>query len=407
MSRINQKEKSAAAAEKPAPFGSDIDLSAFSRETVEHDKVAALEELSGEVQERALTVGVDSGEGCRGGSFFQMDHSVVFSEAYQAGLEVMDINEALEKYDWLKDYWWKSLPSDSDKFAAQAELRQQHGYFLRALPGAKAEFPLQACLYMSQQGMAQNVHNIVIAEEGSELHIITGCTVAPHVESALHVGISEFYVKKNARLTFTMIHNWAPGVSVRPRTGAIIEENGVFLSNYICLKPVKTLQAYPTAYCIGENATVRFNSVLLAQEGTELDLGARVYLQAKGSRAESISKAITTGGNIVARGHFIGEADGVKGHLECRGLILSEKGRIHAIPELEGRSKDVEMTHEAAVGKIAQEEIEYLMARGFTSDEATAAIVRGFLDIEMKGVPDSINEEIRKALQGEELAGGF
>jgi uncharacterized protein len=247
----------------------------------------------------------------------------------------------------------------------------------------------------------------VIAEEGSELHIITGCTVAPKVESALHVGVSEFFVKKDAHLTFTMIHNWAPGVAVRPRTGAIVEENGVFISNYICMKPVQTLQAYPTAYCNGENSTVRFNSILLAREGTNLDLGARVYLRAKGARAEAVSKAISTGGDIIARGHFIGEADGVKGHIECRGLILSGKGKIHAIPELEGKSPDVEMTHEAAVGKIAREEIEYLMARGFSTEEATAAIVRGFLDIEMKGVPESINEGIKKALEGEELAGGF
>ena len=407
MSRTDMKKKTEAAAGKPAPFGPDIDLGAYSARPKAHGKVGRLQELTAEVQEQALSVGVDSEEGCRRGSFFQMDHSVVFSAAYQKGLEVMDIKAALEKYDWLKDYWWKALAADTDKYTAQAELKPHHGYFLRALPGAKAEFPLQACLYMTQEGLAQNVHNIIIAEEGSELHIITGCTVAPRVKSGLHIGISEFYVRKNARLTFTMIHNWAPDVAVRPRSAAIVEENGVFLSNYICMKPVKTLQMYPTAYCVGENATVRFNSILLAQEGTNLDVGARVFLRAKGSRAEAISKAITTGGSVVARGHFIGEAEGVKAHLECRGLILSEKGNIHAVPELEGSVKDVDMTHEAAVGKIAPEEIEYLMARGLTSEEATAAIVRGFLDIEMKGVPASIGNEIQRALKMEEIEGGF
>lgn len=407
MSRIDLKKRSEAAAGKPAPFGPDIDFAAYPAEATAHEEVAKLTELSGEVREKALSVGVDTGEECRRGSFFQMDHSVVFAAAYQSGLEVMDIGAALEKYDWLKEYWWNALAVDADKYTARAELEPHHGYFLRALPGAKAEFPLQACLYLTQEGLAQNVHNIVIAEEGSELHIITGCATAPRVRSGLHIGISEFYVKKNARLTFTMIHNWAPEVAVRPRSAAIVEENGVFLSNYICMKPVQTLQAYPTAYCVGENATVRFNSVLLAQEGSNIDVGARVYLRAKGSRAEAISKAITMGGNVVARGHFIGEAEGVKAHLECRGLILSDKGKIHAIPELEGSVKDLEMTHEAAVGKIAPEEIEYLMARGLTAEEATAAIVRGFLDIEMKGVPESIKEEIRRVLKAENLEGGF
>ena len=407
MSRVDLKKRSEAAAGKPAPFGPDIDFAAYPAEAAEHGEVARLTELPEEVRERALSVGVDTGEECRRGSFFQLDHSVVFAAAYQNGLEVMDIAAALEKYDWLKEYWWNALAVDADKYTARAELEPHHGYFLRALPGAKAEFPLQACLYLTQEGLAQNVHNIVIAEEGAELHIITGCATAPRVRSGLHIGVSEFYVKKNARLTFTMIHNWAPEVAVRPRTAAIVEENGVFISNYICMKPVQTLQAYPTAYCVGENATVRFNSILLAQEGSNLDVGARVYLRAKGSRAEAISKAITLGGNIVARGHFIGEAEGVKAHLECRGLILSDSGKIHAIPELEGSVKDLEMTHEAAVGKIAPEEIEYLMARGLTGEEATAAIVRGFLDIEMKGVPESIKEEIRRALRAEKLEGGF
>lgn len=408
MSRVDLRKKGEAAAEKPAPFGPDIDLDAFRVQGAgERENVAVLGELPGEMRERALDVGVDAEEKCRGGSFFQVDHSVVFSSAHQNGLEVMEIGAALQRYDWLRDYWWKALPVDTDKFTARAELAPHHGFFLRALPGAKAEFPLQACLYLSQEGLAQNVHNILIAEEGSELHVITGCTTAPSVGSALHIGVSEFYVKKNARLTSTMIHHWAPGVAVRPRTGAIVEENGVFLSNYLCLKPVRTLQAYPTAYCVGENATVRFNSLILAREGSSIDLGARVYLRARGSRAESVSKAITTGGDVVARGHFIAEAAGVKAHLECRGLILSEGGRMHAIPELEGRVPDVEMTHEAAVGKIARDEIEYLMSRGLSAEEATAAIVRGFLDIEMKGVPESINEEIRRALANEEIAGGF
>ena len=292
---------------------------------------------------------------------------------------------------------------DSDKYTAQAELAQHHGYFLRALPGAKAEFPLQACLYMSREGLAQNVHNIIIGEENSELHIITGCTTAPTVRSGLHVGVSEFYVKKNAKVTFTMIHNWAEDVAVRPRTGTIVEENGIFMSNYICMKPVKTLQMYPTAYCIGENATVRYNTILLAPEGSHMDVGSKVFLRAKGSRAEVIARAITTGGSIVSRGNLIGEVPGIRAHLECRGLILSESGSILAIPELEGRTSGVDMSHEAAVGKIAEEEIQYLMARGLTSDEATAAIVRGFLDVDIKGLPERLQEEIKNAVRmGEE-----
>jgi Fe-S cluster assembly scaffold protein SufB len=104
------------------------------------------------------------------------------------------------------------------------------------------------------------------------------------------------------------------------------------------------------------------------------------------------------GGYIINRGHLVGEAPGVKGHLECRGLMLSPEGVIHAIPELEARAEGVDLSHEAAVGKIAQEEIEYLMARGLSEDEATATIVRGFLNVGVMGLPAELEAEIEQAV---------
>ncbi len=398
MSKGVLKEKAKHAEKKAAAIGPDIDLDAYSDRAEKHEEVRRLAALTDEIKDRAVAVGMDAEEACRSGSFFQLDHSVVLSSAYQSGLEVLSTTDALNKYEWLRDYWWKAVQVDADKYTAQAELKHHHGYFLRALPGARAEFPLQACLYMTREGLAQNVHNIIIAEEGSELHIITGCTTAQTVRTGLHIGVSEFYVKKNAKVTFTMIHNWAEGVAVRPRSGTIVEENGVFMSNYICMRPVKTLQMFPTTYCTGQNATVRYNTILFAPEGSNMDVGSKVFLSAKGSRAEVVARAITKGGAIVTRGSLVGEVPGIKAHLECRGLILSERGSILAIPELDGRVSGVDMSHEAAVGKIAEEEIQYLMARGLTGEEATAAIVRGFLDVEIKGLPEHLRGEIKKAV---------
>jgi hypothetical protein len=159
---------------------------------------------------------------------------------------------------------------------------------------------------------------------------------------------------------------------------------------------------YPSARCIGENATVRYNSILVTGEGSSIDVGSRVILDAKGARTEIISRAITTGGNIIARGYIEGNAPDVKGHLECRGLILGEKGQIYAIPELKGNLAGIDLSHEAAVGKIAEEEVEYLMARGLTRDEATAAIVRGFLHVDIEGLPPLLSAEIKRAIEASE-----
>jgi len=282
------------------------------------------------------------------------------------------------------------------------ELNQYSGYFIRTLPGFKTIYPVQACLYLAKARLAQNVHNIIIAEENSELHIITGCTTAFGEEAGLHLGVSEFYIKKGAKVTFTMIHSWNPEVAVRPRSAAIVEENGLFLSNYVLMKPVRSLQMYPTARCVGENAAVRFNSILVAGTGSSLDIGSRVILNASGAKTEVISRAITTGGSIVARGYIEGNAPDVKGHLECRGLILPGGGMIHAIPELKGTLAGIDLSHEAAVGKIAEEEVEYLMARGLTRTEATATIVRGFLRVDIEGLPPSLGVELQRAIEASE-----
>ncbi len=399
MRKIDAERKAKEGVFKKSPFGPDIDLGGFTMQAVDLDKVVSLTDLPKEFKERSLCVGLDARAVHRAGSFFQADHSVMLSESRQKGLEVMSMGDALRRYAWLEDYWWEALEPGADKYTAQAELRMTQGYFLRAMSGVKVEFPLQACMYMTKDGLAQNVHNIIIAEEGSELNIITGCTTAQTVRTGLHVGISEFYVKKNARVSFTMIHNWAEDMAVRPRSAAMVEENGLFLSNYVCMKPVRSLQMYPTAYCNGKYSVARFNTVLLAMPGSSMDVGARVYLHAKDSRAEVVTRAITDGGDITVRGHLIGQTPEVKGHLECRGLILSKEGKIHAIPELEGKGSGVELSHEAAVGKIAEEEIRYLMARGLSSDEATAAIVRGFLDVEIKGLPEELKAEISRAVR--------
>jgi Fe-S cluster assembly scaffold protein SufB len=189
---------------------------------------------------------------------------------------------------------------------------------------------------------------------------------------------------------------------VRPRTTTIVEEGGLFLSNYLLMKPVNSLQMYPSARCVGENATVRYNSILVAVPGSNIDVGSRVFLNARNSRTEIVSRAITTGGNIAARGYIEGNAVDVKGHLECRGLILGEKGTIYAIPELKGNLAGIDLSHEAAVGKIAEEEVEYLMARGLTRQEATAAIVRGFLRVDIEGLPPVLAAELKRAVAASE-----
>jgi Fe-S cluster assembly scaffold protein SufB len=374
-----------------------LNLTEYVRETRQWSP-CPLSKLPSEIHSRSLTVGVRPDEKERSGTYFQIDHSPVF-EAIERNLEgkvdISSTRRAVERDSSLKEYFWRLVDSGADEFTDLAERNWDDGYLIRVHEGERVTLPLQACLFISTDGLNQNVHNIIIVEPGAEAQIITGCTIHPSVTRGLHVGISEMFVKKGSKLTFTMIHNWAQGFDARPRTAILVEEDATFVSNYICLNPVRSLQMYPAAYCLGNNSRARFNTILAAKKDSYLDVGAKIVLQGKRSRGEVVSRAIAADdAHAYLPGLIIGKSEDCKGHLECRGLLMSDRASIHAIPRLDAEVKGVELTHEAAVGKIAKDQIEYLMARGFSEEEAQALIIRGFMDIGIFGLPAALTEEI-------------
>ncbi len=382
----------------------EIRIEDFILDGAEVEPITDLRSMSEEEKDNLLMAGIDLEERDRSATFLHVNHSRAHCKTCVSGLEVMDIKEALARYEGLKEYYWKLVNPDKDKYTRAVYEKLHGGYFIRTEKGARITSPVQSCLFIQRERVGQNVHNIIVVEEDSELHIITGCSVAHDVRAALHLGISEVYVKRGGKLTFTMIHNWGPQVHVRPRSACIVEEGGVFINNYILLKPVESAQLYPRIYLNGAGARCTSNSILVSPPGSYLNVGSAVVLNAPDTRAEIISRAITTGGTIVAPGYIEGNSVPSKGHLECKGLILKD-GVIHAIPELKGTVEGVELSHEAAVGKVAQEEIEYLMARGLDEEEATSTIVRGFLNVDIMGLPPELKAAIDKTIEeaGEDM----
>ncbi|MFN4227139.1 MAG: SufB/SufD family protein [Candidatus Ratteibacteria bacterium] len=341
-------------------------------------------------------VGFDIEEKERSGSFLQKDKEVILTKTIQEGVEILPIEKALENYPEIKEkyygYSFKKLNKDFPKDT-------EGGYFIRIRKGVKTLFPVQACLYIKTKKFKQKIHNIVIVEEDAQVYIITGCTSAKETEDAYHLGITEFYVKKNGFLNFTMIHSWKKDIEVQPLSIAIVEEEGIFISNYISLTPVKKIVMYPTTILDGENSKFRSSSIIVSYSDSYQDIGSRCILSNKNTSAEIISRAISYGGKVIARGHIKADSPIVKGHLECRGLIINEEGVIHAIPELETSYRDVELSHEAAIGKIKREEIEYLASRGIPEEEAQSMIIRGFINVEMLGLPEFLEKEIKKIVE--------
>lgn len=366
-----------------------------------NDFLLDLRKINADDRQQLLMAGIDVEEGLRSGTYLQFDRDMVHCKSFQKGVEVCGIKDALKKYNGLPEYYFNLIDPDKDEYTRAVADDLHGGYFIHTQKGAKIANPVQTCMYIKKNDVSQNVHNIVVVEEDSEVHIITGCTTSHGVRSALHLAVSEFYVKKGGKLTYTMVHDWGDEVMVRPRTVGVVEEDGIFLNNYILLHKVQSVQSYPTIYLNAPGAVARFNSVIVTPEGSHVDSGSRIVLNAPDTRGEIISRTITTGGTIIARGEIVGNAVPARGHLECKGLILGG-GTIHAIPELQGNVNGVELSHEAAVGKIAQEEIEYLMARGLDEDEATSTIVRGFLNVDIMGLPEELRENIEKTISENE-----
>ena len=168
-------------------------------------------------------------------------------------------------------------------------------------------------------------------------------------------------------------------------------DDTTYINNYILTSPVSTIQSYPTAYCDGKNSRAIFQSIQGGKKDSIIDVGSRVLLNAPNARGEVISRAVSQDeSKIYSRGHLSGTVPGVKGHLECHGLVLSDDSMIYAVPELEASSANLEMSHEAAVGKISEEEINYLTSRGIAEEDAESMIVRGFLNIDITGLPDEL-----------------
>ncbi|MCX7914175.1 MAG: SufD family Fe-S cluster assembly protein, partial [Thermodesulfovibrionales bacterium] len=250
------RDRAKKALNKTSPYGEDIDLRQFQK-LIERGKIESLELLPKTAKESALMSGVDVTEKERSGSYVQIDHSVVYkrlSKLCEGKVELMSTNEAIESYDWLENYFWRIIQPDADKYTAQVALNPTHGYFIRILPGEKLDYPLQTCLMIAEGYISQNAHNIVIVEENAELHIITGCTLSKSDAIGIHLGISEFYVKRGGKLFFTMIHNWAENFHVRPRTAVMVEEDGIYVNNYALLRPVKSIQSFPLVYLKGDRA---------------------------------------------------------------------------------------------------------------------------------------------------------
>ena len=387
--REKYREKARKVLDKPSKYGVDVDIKEYMPQEIREEPSLA------EYRDLLESVGIEVEEKNRSGSYYQIESQVISAISKQPGLEILSIEEAIDRYgDELKDYYWRTVHVDQDKYTAIAELRGSGGYYIRVKKGYKISFPIQACLLMEMNKSLQAPHNIIIAEENSEASIITGCAAMKEMVG-LHAGITEIYVGENARVNYIMIHKWNRAMHIRPRTGVLVGRNGVYVSHYIAFTEMKSYQSMPRVI-LNEGARAYLSSTIVLDGDSRADSGYELILKEKRSSGQIISRSLTKGNSeIVTRAIISGEAPEVKGHIDCQGLLLSDKSRILTIPILDAKYDDVMLTHEAAVGKLSEEKILWLIARGFRRDEAEGLLIKGFMKTEIPGLPEGLEKMIR------------
>lgn len=327
-------------------------------------------------------------------TFLASDMEVLDAHSASEAIEVLPIKAALEKYSWLKELSFSLVPSDKDDYVKEvADSPELLGYFIRVKAGQKVLLPVQTCYLINSSNFTQHTHNIVIAEANSEIHLISGCTTNVHITTGRHLGVTEYFIKENAVVTSTMIHSWGKEVEVYPRSAAHVGKNGKFVSSYIALSNVKRLQMDPLTI-IEEGGLGEFYSVIYAHEGSYFDVGSTALLNGDNASTQIVSRVVSNGGEVVTRGKIIGQNPGGRGTMACNGLLLSENGFIHAIPELLGNDPALELSHEASVGMISKDELSYLMASGIEEERAKALIIEGFLDLHIPALPEYLQRQI-------------
>jgi hypothetical protein len=390
----------------PARYGMDIDPGRYGRTAPGHIKVSSFSELPEPIKERAATVGTRPDEEYRSGSHLQQDEDTTYLGYTQwekekllpispDGVVILKTEDAIRRYPWLQSFWFKTIPLNLDKYTTFVGANECGGVFIWVKRGTNVELPIQACFYVGASDYVQVPHTFIIAEPYSKVHLISGCVVGPTCERSAHIASTEIYVGEGAEVSFSMLHNWRQDFEVRPRVGAIVDKEGTYRENYILLSEVRNIQIFPTVILRGEGAKASLRMLILGRGKSDIDVGGGIVFNAPHTRGEMVSRAVIADcAKVRMRGLLHAYQPYARGHLDCRGLLLSDKAQVLAFPALRARPKSSELSHEAAIGMIAPEQLNYLMSRGFSKGEATSMIARGFLDTDIPGLPPELQSQI-------------
>ena len=306
------------------------------------------------------------------------------------GVVFMDTDTALKEHpEIFREHFGTVIPANDNKLAALNTAVWSGGSFVWVPKNVHVEIPLQAYFRINSENAGQFERTMIIAEEGSSVHYVEGCTAPVFTTNALHSAVVEIIVKKDARVRYTTIQNWSHNVYNLVTKRAVVQEGGVMEWIDANLGSKVTMK-YPSVYLVGERAHGEVLSVAFAGDGQHQDAGAKMIHAAPHTTSLITSKGISKGtGKQSYRGlvKIYPGCKGAKSTVRCDALMLDDTAQSSTYPYMEVDEDDVTIGHEASVSKIGEEQLFYLMSRGMTEAEGTAMIVNGFIEPIVKTLP--------------------
>lgn len=398
---------------KPLPhWGADLsgidfdNIKYFVRST--EKQATSWEDLPEDIRNTYDRLGIPEAEKQRlvAGVAAQYESEVVYHQIRDdleaQGVIFVDTDTGLREYPELfKEYFGTVIPVGDNKFASLNTSVWSGGSFVYVPPGVHVEIPLQAYFRINTENMGQFERTLIIADEGSYVHYVEGCTAPIYSSDSLHSAVVEIIVKKNARVRYTTIQNWSNNVynlvtkRATAAEGATMEWVDGNIGSKVTMK-------YPAIFMLGEHAKGETLSIAFAGEGQHQDAGAKMVHAAPNTSSSIISKSVARGGGRTSYRGLVQVLEGAKNsksNVLCDALLVDQISRSDTYPYVDVREDDVHMGHEATVSRVSEDQLFYLMSRGLEEAEAMAMIVRGFVEPIARELPMEYALELNRLIE--------
>jgi Fe-S cluster assembly protein SufB len=336
----------------------------------------------------------------------QYESEVVY-HSFQKDLEsqgviFLDTDSALKRYpEIFKKYFATIITNTDNKFAALNSAVWSGGSFIYVPPGIDVKIPLQAYFRINAENMGQFERTLIIADKGSRIHYIEGCTAPVYLTDSLHSAVVELIALDDAYIRYTTIQNWSRNILNLVTKRAVAHKNATVewvdgnIGSGLTMK-------YPCVYLVGEGAKGEILSIAFAGSEQHQDTGAKVIHAVPNTSSRITSKSVSkAGGRASYRGlvKVYPAAENSKVSVECDALLIDRASRSDTYPTMEIDADEVRIEHEARVSKVAEEQLFYLTSRGLSEDEARLLIVNGFIEPFAKELPMEYAVELNRLIE--------